>query len=367
MAFDRDQFHREAVRTPSHEDVGAMRDLLVGTLRAEGIDPDVDERGNVIATREGDAASEEPGDGSTHLVLNTHLDTVPPHVPYEADGDVIRGRGACDAKGPLAAFLDAFLAADVEGRLTLAVTPDEESTQRGGVHLGETLSADGYVVGEPTGLDVCPAARGQFEVVVTIRGKSAHASDPADGTNAIRALAPVLQAATSYDERHGPGEHDLLGRPTLTPSLVEGGEATNQVPGECTLTFDRRTVPPESIPAFLRAFEAHLAGWLPDGYGLSVSTLYPDHPGPEAFATDPDARLVSVLREHSGGDVRPFGAATEASYFAADAPTVVFGPGVLADEEGPVAHADREYVRRSDVERAAAALRGAVESLCVTR
>ncbi|NIC00915.1 M20/M25/M40 family metallo-hydrolase [Halobacterium sp. R2-5] len=42
-----------------------------------------------------------------HLVLNTHLDTVPPHIPFEQEGDVVRGRGACDAKGSLAAFLQA--------------------------------------------------------------------------------------------------------------------------------------------------------------------------------------------------------------------------------------------------------------------
>jgi acetylornithine deacetylase len=61
--------------------------------------------------------------------------------------------------------------------------------------------------------------------------------------------------------------------------------------------------------------------------------------------------------------VRPFGAATEASYFASEAPTVVFGPGDLADEEGAVAHAEREYVRRSEVEQAAEIVTGAVEEL----
>ncbi|MBS3760539.1 MAG: succinyl-diaminopimelate desuccinylase, partial [Halodesulfurarchaeum sp.] len=46
------------------------------------------------------------------------------------------------------------------------------------------------------------------------------------------------------------------------------------------------------------------------------------------------------------------GAATEASYFAASAPTVVFGPGVLSDENGPVAHGEREYVKIDDVRKA---------------
>ena len=354
MSFEAAAFHREAVSTPSHEDVTAMRELLVETLQAEGVSPDVDGEGNVLASR---GAGRE-------LVLNTHLDTVPPHLPYERDGEIVRGRGACDAKGPLAAFLDAFLTAEVgEGKLTLAVTPNEETTQTGGAHLGERLDASGYIVGEPTGLDVCTAARGQFEGEVRITGESGHASDPANGTNAIRAAAPVLQALEAYDETRGPGAHDLLGPPTLTPSVIEGGEAINRIPGECTIRFDRRTVPPETVDEFFEDLYDHLRQWLPPAYDLDVGLVRPGMPAPEAFATDPDADLVGALAEAGGGEIRHFGAATEASYFADDAPVVVFGPGVLADQEGPVAHSEREYVHRADIGAAATVVREAVEAL----
>jgi len=107
--FDPLGFHERAVHTASHESVKEMRDLLVETLIDAGADPRVDDAGNTLAVREGD------GDGP-HLVLNTHIDTVPPHVPFtlDADGAIVRGRGACDAKGPLAALVDAFLDAPVE-------------------------------------------------------------------------------------------------------------------------------------------------------------------------------------------------------------------------------------------------------------
>jgi acetylornithine deacetylase/succinyl-diaminopimelate desuccinylase len=357
LDFDIDQFHREAVETPSHEDAGAMRDLLVETLADGGREPRVDGAGNVLATR---------GSGDEHLVLNTHIDTVPPHVPYRGaeDADVVWGRGACDAKGPLAALLAAFFRADVgDGRLTLAVTPDEETRQTGAGHLTETLSADGYIVGEPTDLDVCTAARGQFEGTVTVHGESAHAANPESGANAIRAVAPILQAMESYDETQGPPEHEILGLPTLTPSMIEGGEAPNQVPAECTITFDRRSVPPEKSEEFALVLQDHLQQWLPSELRAEVSLIRPDTPFPEAFATDEDAALVRALADESGGEVRPFGAATEAAHFAPDAPTVVFGPGVLADEEGAVAHSDREYVNRSDIHAAAQAVTATVEEL----
>jgi acetylornithine deacetylase/succinyl-diaminopimelate desuccinylase len=378
VEFDLATFHREAVETDSTEDVGPMRDLLVATLDRAGAEPSVDELGNVVATTgadDPDAAAESDG---THLLLNTHIDTVPPHLPYERreeppgderidgtggglSGDVVCGRGACDAKGPLAALLDAFLTVDPHGgAVTLAVSIDEETTQTGGAHLAETIDADGYIVGEPTGLDVCTAAKGQFEGRVTIHGESAHAADPDSGLNAIRAAAPILQAMESYDSEHGPDPHETLGRPVLTPSMVEGGEATNQVPAECTITFDRRSVPPETSAEFCTSFETHLSQWLPDAMSLDVALIRPDTPFPEAFATDPEADLVRTLASASSGAIRPFEAATEASYFADNGPTVVFGPGVLTDDVGAVAHSKREYVRLSEVRTAARAVRETV-------
>lgn len=358
MSFNRDTFHRKAIETPSHEGVEEMRELLVETLRKENHSPEVDQQGNVIANR-GTADS-----SGTRLVFNTHIDTVPPHVSYERDGDTVRGRGACDAKGPLAAMIDAFCSAEVgDGRLTLAITSNEETSQFGGAYLGDTITADGYVVGEPTGLDVCHAARGSFGGQVRIFGESAHASDPTEGTNPLRAVGTLIEALEQYDKHHGPGEHGVLGSPTLAPTRIEGGGPLNRTPAECTVSFDRRTVPPETIDRFIDSLESYLRGRLPDRYHFEVDAAYPDSPNPEAFATDVDAELVKALADVSGGNIRPFGAATEASYFADDAPVVVFGPGVLADEDGPVAHANREYVSRSAVKEAAEMIQETAERL----
>ncbi|WP_158853498.1 M20 family metallopeptidase [Halorhabdus sp. CUG00001] len=345
MSFDGLDFHERAVQTPSHESVADMQSFLVETLESAGVSAHIDEAGNVLAHR-GSA------DG-THLLLNTHLDTVPPHVPFERDGEFVRGRGSCDAKGPLAAMVGAFLDADPgDGRVTLAVTPDEETTQTGAAHLAETLAVDGAIVGEPTALDVCYAARGQFEGTITLRGESAHASNPADGTNALRAVGPTIEAMDRFDDEHETEPHDTLGEPTLTPTMVEGGEAPNQVPAECTITFDRRSVPPERSEAFPAALEGHLVESLPVEIGVDVELVRPETPFPEAFETDTGARIVEVLQEASEGKVRPFGAATEAAQFADLAPTVVFGPGELSDDEGPVAHSPREYVDRRDISQA---------------
>jgi acetylornithine deacetylase/succinyl-diaminopimelate desuccinylase len=357
VTFDRETFHREAVSTASHEDVSAMRTLLVETLIDSGHEPKVDDVGNAIVTR-------DTGIVGPHIVLNTHVDTVPPHLPYERDGDVVRGRGSCDAKGPLAAFVDAFCAASLErGKLTLAVSPDEETSQFGGEQLAETLSPDGVIVGEPTGLDVCIAARGSFGGHVTLVGESAHASEPESGRNAINAVGPLVEAMARFDEECGPDVHEVLGGPVLSPTRIQGGGPLNQIPAECMVSFDRRSVPPETSARFFTRLTQFLENELPVEYTVQVDPAYPESPNPEAFVTDREAVLVQTLADVSGGEVRAFGAATEASYFAPHAPTVVFGPGELTDADGPVAHSDREYVRLSEIESAASILKTTIETI----
>ena len=399
-AFDPVAFLADAVRTPSHDGVEDMRRLLVDTLERLGSDVEigVDEAGCVVA--ETVSAAPEAG---PHLVMNTHLDTVTPHVPFERDRaatgaetgemgspddpgeteepsetDVIRGRGACDAKGPLAALVYGFLAAEPErGRLTLAVTPDEETLSLGAAALTgalpgaeDRLAGDLYLVGEPTGLDACTAAKGRFQGRVELSGRAAHAAEFA-GVNAVAAAEDALAAIRRFDE--DAHDHPQLGPPKLTPTVIEGGAATNQVPADCAVTVDRRSVPPETAEGFRRALAAAVEEATDASVGVEVTLTERESPFFEAFSTDRDHEFVSAVADAArtatdaagpasgrGGAVRPFGAATEASYFA-PAPTVVFGPGDLADDAGAVAHAEREYVRVREVEAAATTVAGVVD------
>ena len=365
MGFDIEEFHAKAVKTPSDASVDEMRDLLVETLTDAGYPPRIDDHGSVLVSRGAGDATDEDADSpsSPHIVLNTHIDTVAPHVPYERDGDVVRGRGACDAKGPLAALLAAFLRTDPEGgTLTLAITPDEETTQIGAAALAGTLKADGYIVGEPTDCDVCVAARGQCEASITVSGAGGHAASVPADENPMYLIGHVLTALSEYDDAVGTGTDPLLGGPKLTPTVLDGGETTNRVPEECHLTVDRRSIPPETSDSF----QASLQSYLDERFAerdVAVELLRAETPFPDPFVTDSDAAVVETLQAASGGDIRAFEAATEASYFADTAPTVVFGPGVLADDEGPVAHASREYVRLADVRAAADAVTDALATL----
>lgn len=337
------ELHEALLRTPSHDSV----DDVGGLLLDEVPDSELDESGCVVASK---------GSGSPHVVLNTHMDTVTPHVPFERDGDVVRGRGACDAKASLAAMAAAFEAAEPDCTVDIVVSPDEETTSEG-LHGYLQSFDDGHpgdfaLVGEPTGLDVCTAARGRFEVELDFQGEAAHAAS-GGGVNAVGCAAEAVRRM----ERMEPMHDDLLGESSLTVTRCEGGGAGNQVPAEASLFVDRRSVPPETAEEFRRKLEEALTD-----LACEVRVGFSDRPTPflEAFRTSEEDGFVQQLVDAAdveGCDpgVRPFGAATEASYLAEKMPVAVFGPGVIDDGE-PVAHAEREYVRLDEVRRATRAL-----------
>lgn len=345
-------FLEETVPIESNESVGRMREYLIENLT----DARTHDSGCVVAEKGSDDRGET-------VVLNTHMDTVAPHVPYERDEGVVRGRGSCDAKGPLAAMVAAYESFDTSNNdraVRLVVSPDEEAVSRG---LYEYMRAEGgediefAVVGEPTNLDVCTAAKGRFEATVEFIGESAHAASDG-GTSAVSCASEGVRRLEEIEH----SRDELLGESRLTVTRFDGGEATNRVPERATLTLDRRPVPPESAEEFVALVEEALDS---DGrIACEYEVRLADRPTPflEAFRTDGGDEKVRRLREAieeagQGAKIRPFGAATEASYLAQHAPVVVFGPGAISEDDGtPVAHSEREYVETEEVRKAADAL-----------
>jgi len=353
-------FLREAVAIDSTDDVGPMRRFLTETLEAADLPVTTDPMGTVCARR-------GPVDASTHLLLNTHLDTVPPHIPprWDPQTRTLHGRGSADAKGSLAAMVEAFCSARLrpDACVTLAVTTDEEVHSRGAAALevGQTMA----IVGEPTDLTLATAAKGRFVASVRLSGTAGHAATPTECVNPIEAVGPAVAAIHAMDA-DGPRD-PLLGAAVATVTQVEGGGAANQVPAVTELTVDRRSIPPETADGFEQRLQRVVAAAVPSA--VEVTTTLAARPTPflTAFHTPPSAGVVQLLSEAlQAADIEPtrtaFAAATEASYFA-ETPVVVFGPGRLADADGPIAHADREYIPTRAVETAAGVLRRTIESL----
>ncbi|MFB6144848.1 MAG: M20/M25/M40 family metallo-hydrolase [Candidatus Nanohaloarchaea archaeon] len=345
--FDPVDFLSDAVKIESHEDVDEMRKFVIETLEKYGENPETDEVGNLIVSK---------GEGDKNLVLNTHLDTVNPHVEFRETKSRIYGRGACDAKGPLAAFLGAYLDAEPEGEVTLALVPNEETSSEGAYHLLESPKFDGddFIVGEPTELDVCNMSRGRFDGEICIRGESAHASQPENGLNAIGAIGDIYHVAENYGEGMN---HKQLGEPTLALTMAEAGSANNVLAEEAKLTFDRRSIPGEEATSFQGDFKHAIQDRVDSGYEIEVKLTDRETPFLEAFYTDSDSSVVKALEVSGAGDTRSFGAVAESSYFSKMGDTVIFGPGSLDQ-----AHSPGEYVNKEQVYRCAELLSSAIDN-----
>lgn len=168
-------------------------------------------------------------DASPALVFSTHVDCVPPFFPSREEGGLIFGRGACDAKGIVAAQVAAAerLRSQGETRIALLFVAGEERGSDGARTANE-LAPDGvrYLVnGEPTDNRLGAATRGILRVRLHAAGRAAHSSFPELGESAIDKLLDALMVIRGIDFPVDP----ILGRTHYTIGLIEGGVAPNVV------------------------------------------------------------------------------------------------------------------------------------------
>lgn len=323
---------------------GAVADLLLALMAEIGLETGRAEaapgRPNVWGRLRG------AGGGPT-LMLAGHMDTVGTEGcagdPFAAriEGGRLHGRGAVDMKGALAAMLEtARLAARARfaGDLLLMFVADEEHLMLGSAAAGRSgPHADFVVVGEPTGLAVAAAHKGQSVFPFAVEGRAAHSSRPEFGASAILGAARLALAVEAHDRALAAWPpHPLLGTARATATLIEGGESHSAVPARALLRVDRRTLPGEA-PEALRAEMLALAA----AAGLPVS-LGPPSPVSAALETPEEHPLVRAALAAAadiGAPARPvaFPGGTDAPNFGA--PAVICGPGDLAQ-----AHAADEWI-----------------------
>jgi acetylornithine deacetylase/succinyl-diaminopimelate desuccinylase-like protein len=352
---------RELVGTPSVNPrdgdgpgEAAVAEVMRDWLLRHGVDARLHEvlpgRPNVVAV--------VPGLTPRAILLESHVDTVEtggmtvdPYAGEVREGRLF-GRGACDAKGSLTAFMLACaeLAAGPTPPCTvvLAGVIDEEHLYRGVLDLVDTLPARtfGAIVGEPTDLVPGIAHKGVVRYTVRTLGRAGHTSRPAEAVNAVSLMNGVIH---HIDATPMPSEHPLLGTATRCVTRVQGGTGPNIVPGRCEIDVDRRTLPGEDPVAVWRAEGDELKALLPGQVEVDPPFTV-DH----ALDTPPDSRIVTGLRRTLAAHGRsttvagmPF--CTDASKIArAGIPAVVFGPGSILD-----AHSATESIALADVRLAA--------------
>ena len=176
------------------------------------------------------------------VVFSTHFDCVPPFFPSREERGLLFGRGACDAKGILAAQVAAAqsLRAAGETRIALLFVAGEERGSDGAQVANEQApSGVRYLInGEPTDNRLGAATRGILRVRLHADGRAAHSSFPELGESAIDKLLDALMVLRGVTLPDDP----LLGRTHYTVGLIEGGVAPNVVSPHASAELVFRTV-----------------------------------------------------------------------------------------------------------------------------
>jgi acetylornithine deacetylase/succinyl-diaminopimelate desuccinylase-like protein len=341
-----------------------VAEFLAGTAARAGLDV---ERQRVLPGRTNLLARLAPRRApSRRVLLAPHLDTVNGNaaqfMPRQRNGRVF-GRGACDAKGCVAAMLSALCELAVskkrpaETEIVFAGLVDEENAQAGSRRLAASgMRAELAIVGEPTRLQVVTAHKGSLWLELETRGKSAHGARPELGRNAVHEMARIVDLLeTEYAARLRRRRHRLLGCATVSVGTIRGGTQANIVPDRCVISVDRRTLPGETELTVRRELKSllrklHLQVWI--GRAKLAACL--------PLETDPRHPLVSEFLR-SSGQPQPAGVDyfCDASVLAgAGIPSVVFGPGDIAH-----AHSAGEWISLESLHRGQAMLLRFLQSL----
>lgn len=163
--------------------------------------------------------------------FSTHMDTVPPFIPPTEDEEKIYGRGACDAKGIIAAQITAaerLRSEDIED-VGLLYTVEEERASTGAKVVNKhplAAKCEYMINGEPTDNDLAIGSKGTFRLNIRTSGKAAHSAYPEEGESAIEKLIDILD-----DIRKAEFPNDeFFGATTVNIGTIGGGLALNIIP-----------------------------------------------------------------------------------------------------------------------------------------
>ena len=294
------------------------------------------------------------------LWLESPLDTVPAGDPANwqtaspfkteiVDGRMI-GRGVADARLAIAMF--SILAREIsqdsafKGTLVLAFDADEQSGRFTGIQqiIQKAPRPDGIILGYQGAGEISIGARGILRLWVHIQGKSAHpGSRSRKGVNAINRMAQVLSALSETSLASHTEPYFPFGS-QLQPTLINGGDALNKVPNQCSAFIDIRLLPSMEKTQVLNQIAAIIDDIHDGHYELEEVQHY------RGFLTRPDSRLVQIVQEEAEqacGKQLPLVASgpTSVGCVLADQAPVINCFGV---ESGNV-HADNEWMLPADI------------------
>ncbi|WP_434923130.1 acetylornithine deacetylase [Glutamicibacter sp. PAEs-4] len=357
-----------AVDTTSRDSNLPLIENVVKKLDAYGISSqlihnDEGTKANLLAT-----IPAADGTRTGGIVLSGHTDVVPvdgqdwSSDPFDAqvrDGKLY-GRGTCDMKGYLGvilAKLDQLTGAKLAEPIHLALSYDEEVGCVGAVSLvqkivDQNLAPRGCFVGEPSSMRAIRGHKSMNVFRAEFNGVAAHSSLPSEGVNAISyalRFANFVEEVSAELRSDGPRDQSFI-EPTTTMNVnkFDGGIAVNTIPSQAVVHFEYRSlavVDREALTGRFRDEAAKLEAEMRE-QNPACSVKFAQQAGAPGLDTAPDEEIVSFAASCGAiatDEKVTYG--TEAGLFAAAGiPTVVCGPGDIAQ-----AHAPDEYIELEQI------------------
>ena len=338
---------RRMLEIPSlsgHE--GDLAQYLVGAMAARGCRAWVDDAGNAVG---------ELGDGPDEILLLGHMDTVPGLIPVRQVENTLYGRGAVDAKGPLAAFVSAAArVGPLPGKRLVVVgaVEEEAASSRGARHLLERPRPSAVIIGEPSGWDrITLGYKGRLLVEYRIEKPMSHTAGPERG--ACESVVDFWLAVREYADKHNRGRNSPgASLDASLRSTSSNGDGFAQV-AEATIAV--------RIPVGLH----------PAGVRQSIASLCPPeaklsfHADELPFRAPKNTRLVASLltaiRAQGGQPAFSYKTGTSDMNVVGpvwNCPIAAYGPG-----DSTLDHTPDERIDLAEYERAIAVLVKALRSV----
>ncbi|HZS07425.1 MAG TPA: M20/M25/M40 family metallo-hydrolase [Blastocatellia bacterium] len=276
--------------------------------------------------------------GDPLVTLSSHIDTVPPYIPPREDEKNVYGRGACDAKGVIAAQVFAAKKLREEGlnNIGMLYVVGEEDGSDGARRANELPTRSRFLInGEPTESHQAIAGKGALRVSLATKGRTAHSAYPELGESAIEKLLDILNDLRKMEL---PADAKL-GATTYNIGTITGGHKANVVPdfASCEIMFRTVTHPDEVFDSIVKVVGAR--GEVRRGFWLVPIHLH---------TIDELAHIpTSVVR---------FG--TDIPCLTNWGEALLYGPGSIHD-----AHTEHEYIAKADLTGAVEAYAGMARTL----
>ncbi|PBJ74317.1 glutamamyl carboxypeptidase,metallo-peptidase [Trypanosoma cruzi cruzi] len=336
-------------------------------------------KANLWATLPGEGGVTEGG-----IILSGHTDVVPvdgqkwdsdPFTLTERDGKLY-GRGTCDMKGFIAVCMSMtpeLLKMKRAKPIHFAWSYDEEVGCIGGQVLTDFLRehkirAEYCIVGEPTSNKLVVAHKGLFLYRVCVHGKAVHSSyaQTKQGCNAVYYAAKLIVKINEIAEsiKFYGMQDPCFDVPftTMSPNLIQGGNALNTVPAKCEFIYEMRYLPEAEAEKFEERIKAYVNDTLlpsmKKAFGdarIELEKLSTTPPFKDANEKDPFTLLMRQITKDSTKRKVAYG--TEAGQYQAIGVTaVVCGPGSILQ-----AHTPNEFVTLEQLDECARIIRKAIQ------